>query len=120
MTWSPSQTDVARLLSSEKPTFAAKRLEHVTVADVRQVHRDSPLFHQSVETEVRHHRDRNLVDAERERQHRDDLVAVDDIALLIDREHAVTVTVERDTEIVTSGSHRLAKHSRDRLRRSRR
>ena len=34
-----------------------------------------------------------------EREDRDDLVAVDDLALLVDREHAVAVAVEGDPEV---------------------
>ncbi len=30
----------------------------------------------------------------------DDLVAVDDLALLVDREHAIAVAVERDADVV--------------------
>ena len=35
----------------------------------------------------------------REREDREDLVAVDDLAALVDREHAVAVAVERDAEV---------------------
>ena len=55
--------------------------------------------HQRVEAEVRHLRDRDEVDAEVEREDRDDPVAVDDLAALVDREHAVAVAVEGDPEV---------------------
>ena len=62
-------------------------------------HADAALLHQPVEAEVRHRRDRDDVDAEVEREHRDDLVAVDRGAVRVDREHPVAVAVERDPEI---------------------
>ena len=52
-----------------------------------------------MEAEVRHLRDRDEVDAEVEREDRDDPVAVDDLAALVDREHAVAVAVEGDPEV---------------------
>ena len=55
--------------------------------------------HQLVEAVVRHLRDRDEVDAEVEREDRDDPVAVDELAALVDREHAVAVAVERDPEV---------------------
>ena len=54
--------------------------------------------------EVRHHGHRDRVVAQRaalvqvERGHRHDLVAVDELAVLVDRDHAVGVAVERETE----------------------
>src|SRR6476661_1802305 len=94
--------DVSGLLAAEERPFALQRLEHVAVADVGRVHGDAALAHQRVEPEVGHHRDGDLVDLLVEREDRDDLVAVDRLAVLVDREHAVAVTVERDAEVVAS------------------
>ena len=59
------------------------------------------LRHEPVEAEVRHHRDGDEVDAEREREDREDLVAVERLAALVDGEHAIAVAVERDAEVET-------------------
>ena len=71
---------MARLLAAEDAALAPERLEHVAVADVGRDDADPALLHQPVEAEVRHHRDRDEVDAEVEREDGEDLVAVDDVA----------------------------------------
>ena len=76
--------------------------------------------HQLVEAEVRHLRDGDDVDAEVEREDRDDPVAVDELAALVDREHAVAVAVERDAEVEAAGRDELLRARRCRSRRSRR
>ena len=78
---------------------ALERLEHVAVADVGGQHADPVLAHQRVEAEVGHHRHGDAVDLEVEREDRDDLVAVDRLAALVDREHPVAVAVEGDPEV---------------------
>src|SRR6476646_4331188 len=97
--------DVARLLPAEETAAFAERLEHIAVADVRDDDLDSALAHQLVEAEVRHHCDRDQVDFEIEREHRDDLVAVDRIPLRVDSEHAVAVAVEGDPEVEAVRGH---------------
>ena len=77
-------------------------------------------LHQLVEAEVRHHRDRDEVDVEVEREDRDDLVAVDQLAVLVDREHAVAVAVERDPEVEAELDDRALQQRQCRSRRSRR
>jgi hypothetical protein len=52
-----------------------------------------------VEAEVRHRRDRDAVDSEVEREDGEDLVAVDRLAPLVDRQHPVSVPVEGDPEV---------------------
>src|SRR5260370_13615441 len=47
------------------------------------------------------------MDAEMQREHRDDLVPVDGLAVLVDREHPVAVAVERDTKIEVAAAHEL-------------
>ena len=58
-------------------------------------------LHQPVETEVGHHGDGDEVDIQVEREDGEDLVAVDRVAVTVDREHPVAVTVERDAEVVS-------------------
>ena len=43
-----------------------------------------------------------------EREHREDLVAVDRVAVAVDGEHPVAVAVERDAEVVAAGRGRSA------------
>ena len=52
-----------------------------------------------MEAEVRHHGHDDDVDAEGEGEDREDLVAVERLAALVHREHAVAVPVERDPEV---------------------
>src|SRR5581483_10623011 len=98
--------DVARLLAAEQRPLALQRLEHVPVADGGRVHPDAVPLHERVEAEIRHHGHRDLVDAQVERERGHDLVAVDDLAALVDREHAVAVAVERDAEVEAAVAHR--------------
>ena len=98
--------DVPGLLAAQQASLAIQRLEHVAVADVGRDHPDAAFFHQPVEAEVRHRRDGDEVGAEVEREDRDDLVAVDQLAVLVDREHAVAVPVERDPEVEAAVAHR--------------
>ena len=99
MTWSLEVDDVARLLAAEHGALAPQRLEHVAVADVGRDDADPVLPHERVEAEVRHLRDGDRVDAEVEGEDRDDLVAVDELSALVDREHPVAVAVEGDAEV---------------------
>ena len=57
------------------------------------------LGHEAVEAEVRHHRDGDDVDAERQREHGEDLVAVERLAALVDGEHPIAVPVEGHPEV---------------------
>ena len=60
-----------------------------------------------MEAEVGHHRDGDEVDVQVEGEDGEDLVAVDRVALAVDREHPVAVTVEGDAEVVTAGADGL-------------
>ena len=73
--------DVARLLAAEQASFPAERLGDVPVADRCRDDANAVLLHERVEAEVRHDGHRDDVDAERECEHGQDLVAVDDLAL---------------------------------------
>ena len=99
MTWFPSQMTWPDCSPPRRPPSRSERLEHVAVADRRRDDADPVLGHQPVEAEVRHHRDGDEVDAEREREDREDLVAVERLAALVDGEHAVAVAVEGDPEV---------------------
>ena len=100
--------DVAGLLAAEEAVALTERLEHVAVADVRHDDLDPVLAHQLVEAEVRHHRHRDEVDAQVEREDGEDLVAVDRVPFPIDCEHAVAVAVEGDSEVEAAVGHRRA------------
>src|SRR5438445_2830938 len=95
------------LFAAEDPTLTIERLEHVPVADIGRDDANAALLHQPVETEIRHRRDRDEVDAEMKREHRDDLVAVDRLAALVHGKHPVAVAVERDTEVEVAAAHEL-------------
>ena len=98
---------MARLLAAERPAAAAELVEHVAVADGGGRDLDPGLRHRAVKAVVGHHRDRDAAAGEPallaqvERGQRDQLVAVDDGAVAVDREHAVAVAVEREPDVVT-------------------
>ncbi len=98
---------MTRLLAAEHPLLPAQGLEHVAVADRSRDHPHAALGHQPMEAEVRHHGDGDDLHAEREREDREDLIAVHDVAALVDGEHAVAVAVERDAEIERLAPHEL-------------
>ena len=100
--------------------LALERLEHVAVADVGRDDADPALLHQAVEAEVRHRRDHDGVDAEVEREHGEDLVAVERVAVLVHGEHPVAVAVERDPEVEPLARGRAPGARAGRSRRSRR
>ena len=97
---------MARLLAAEHTAFTLERLEHVAVAHVGGDDADAVLAHQLVQSEVRHHGDGDQVDAEIEREHGDDLVAVDEGSVLVDGEHPIAVSVEGDPEVESLLDHR--------------
>ena len=88
-----------------RPLPLAERLEHVAVADIGHDDLDPALPHQPVEAEVRHHGDRDQLDSQVEREDGEDLVAVDRLALGVDRQHPVAVAVEGDAEVVAAVLH---------------
>src|SRR5215207_3590953 len=87
------------LLPAQDGVLPPKGLEHVAVADVRGHDADPVIGHQPVEAEVGHHGDNDRVDLKVEREDREDLVAVDDLAGAVHGEHAVAVSVEGHAEI---------------------
>ena len=60
------------------------------------------------------------VHVEVDREDREDLVAVDRLSLLVDREHPVSVAVEGDAEIEAAAANGVRQAARGRSRRSRR
>ena len=102
----PEPDDVTGLLAAEEPALARESLGHVAIADRCGDDPHAVLRHEAMEAEVRHHRHGDDVDAEREREDREDLVAVDDLAALVDREHAVAVSVERDSQVEATRARR--------------
>src|SRR4249919_2336699 len=91
--------DVARLLTAEHSALRPQRLEHIPVPYRCGDDANAALCHEAMEAQVRHHRDGYELDTERERQDRQDLIAVERLAALVDGEHAVPVPVECDTEV---------------------
>ena len=96
---------MAGLLAADVEAMLAHVLGDVAVADRRARHRKADRFHVALEAEVAHHR---RDDAARRKlaglmpalgDDRHQLVAVDDIALLVDDDDAVGVAVERDADI---------------------
>src|SRR3954462_14333684 len=57
-----------------------------------------------MEAEVRHRRDGDALDAQVEREHREDLVAVDRLSALVDLEHPVALAVDGDAEVEAAGA----------------
>jgi hypothetical protein len=99
---------VARLLAAQRPAAFAQRLEDVAVADLRRRHLDARIAHGDVEAVVGHdgHRDAAAGELPGPTQvqggERDELVAVDDRPGAIDRQHAITVAVQREAERVAA------------------
>ena len=73
-----------------------------------------------MEAEVRHRRHRDRVDAEREHEHGQDLVAVQRRARLVDGEHPVAVAVEGHAEVVVAVPNDVLQQAEVRRPRSRR
>ncbi len=98
--------DVTRLLAAERPSARAQLLEHVAVADLRRADLHALALHRRVEAVVGHHRDGHAVAAQApagaqvQRRERHQLVAVDDLAATVDRQHAVAVAVEGEAHRV--------------------
>ena len=96
---------VAGLLATEGVAGDLHRLEHVAVADLGLAHPDAGGAHGLHEAEVAHHgRDDGVLGepallVQREREDREELVAVDDVALGVDRQAAVGVAVEREADV---------------------
>ena len=99
---------MARLLATDIVAVGAHLLEHVTVADRRADERNAQTAEIALEAEIGHHgRDHarlgeTAIGLPAFRDHRQQLVAVDDAPALVHDQHAVGVTIERDADI---GAH---------------
>ena len=93
---------VPRLLAAEAEVALLQHVEHVAVADRGLDHRDAVRLERPAQPEVRHHGGDDRVAAQQlavvqvDGGDRQDLVAVDEDAALVDRDHAVGVAVERE------------------------
>ena len=113
------EDDVARLLAAEHEVVRLERGEHVAVADRRLDDVDARVGERAPQPEVRHHGHRDRAVAEpaprvrgRARAISHDLVAVDDLAALVDREDAVGVAVEREADGGAVREHGAAQTAR--------
>ena len=97
--------DVTRLLAADREVVRRHRRDHVPVTDRRLDDVDtgpanarrSPRFDMTVTAIASLRKHPASVPVERGHDH--DLVAVDEVAVLVDRDHAVGVTVEREAEV---------------------
>ena len=96
---------VARLLAAQREAGGPHRLEDVAVADLGLVHVQARGRHGLDEAEVAHHGGDHGVAGQgaalghRQRQHGEDLVAVDDLPRVVDGQAAVGVAVEGDAGV---------------------
>ena len=106
-----AEDHMTRLLAAQHEIAGLHRGEHVAVTDGRLHHRDPRGIESLAQTEVRHHRDRDRVVAQQaafvhvERGDHHDLVAVDDLAAFVDREHPIGVAVEREADVGSRRDH---------------
>ena len=107
----PSVDDVAALFAAHGVPARVERFEHVPVADRCLDDVDALTLHRPPEAEVGHHRDDHRVVhqmallAQLQRGEGDQPVAVDHVAEVVDRDDAVAVAVERETEMGALGDH---------------
>src|SRR5207253_78302 len=99
------QDDVARLLAADIEAALAHRLADITVADISAEEAKVETAEITFEPEVGHDGGDDPVPREPSfvlpvaRNHRHQLVAVDDAAFLVDEHDAIGVAIERDAEI---------------------
>ena len=99
---------MAGLLAADIVAVLAHMLDHVAVADRRAGQTEIEALQIALEPEIGHHRGDDAAAGEPSAllpglgDHRHQLVAVDDAALLVDDHHPVGVAVERDADI---GAH---------------
>src|SRR5918995_321634 len=82
----PGRPDEHTPCSLQRLVHALELLQDVAIAHRCRDDSDSVLPHQPVEAEVRHHGDRDEIDPEVDREHGEDLVAVDRLAVGVARE----------------------------------
>ncbi|MNV05499.1 hypothetical protein D3C71_958400 [compost metagenome] len=101
---------VARRFAAKYPAAFHQRLVHVTVAHVAAHERQSDALQCLLQTEVGHQRAHHraaqaAVALPRRRQHIQQVVAVDRVALVVGHQHAVAVAVEGDAQVRTHLTH---------------
>ena len=109
---------MAGRLAAEIVAAAQHLLEHIAVADRRAHEFDAQAVEETLEPEIRHHGgdDARLgkpaVFLPALRDHREQLVAVDQMAALVDQDDAVGVAVERDADVGAHFAHLAAQRFR--------
>src|SRR6476619_8040524 len=99
---------MARWLASEIVALLEHLLDHIAVADRRAHHADALPFEETLEAQIRHHGGDDAGLGETAvflpalRDHREQLVAIDHMAALVDQDHAIGIAVEGDAYI---GAH---------------
>ena len=100
-----TEYEVARLLAADIEPAAAHPAQNIAIADLGPLQRQALAFQIAFEAEVAHHRgDQGVLGqaallAQCDGQQAEDLVAVDDLALLVADDDPVGVTVQRNADI---------------------
>jgi hypothetical protein len=95
--------------------MGAHLLEHVTVADRRADERNTQTAEIALEAEIGHHGcdhawlGKAAIGLPAFRDHRQQLVAVDDVPALVGDKHAICIAIERDADIGAHLLHLLTK-----------
>ena len=95
-------------LAADIVAAAQHLFENIAVADLRAHELDALAFEKALQSEIRHHGgdDTRLGEAAvflpALRDHREQLVAIDQVSALIDKNDAVGVAIERDADV---GAH---------------
>src|SRR3954468_19581242 len=112
------QDDMAGRLAADIIALRQHLLEHVAVADRRAYQFNAETFEETLQSEIGHHgRDharlrQPAVFLPALRDHREQLIAVDHVAALVDQDDAVGVAIERDADVGTHFAHLAAQRLR--------
>ena len=116
---------MARLLAADIHPDGAHPLGHIAVADPGAVQPQAAPGQESLQPQIGHHGrdDRRRPPAARRRpgarDQRQDLVAVDQLPVLVGQQHPVGIAVQRDAQIGAVRQHLLAQRAPARSSRSR-
>ena len=105
---------MAGLLATEHEVAALELVEDVAIADRRTHELDAVRIERSLQSKVGHHGGNHCVTAQQpavvkiDRGDGEHLIAVDQLALLVDCDHAIGVAVERQADLCPRGGHRGA------------
>ena len=92
--------DMPALLATDRVATRVERFQHVAVADRGGDDGDARVAHRAVKPDVAHHRDHHGVvgqgalGLQLQRTQRNQPIAVDDVAAVVDSDHAIAVAVE--------------------------